>query len=277
MSRPVVVCCAITGSRPRKADNPAVPVAPAEQVESAQDAFESGATLLHLHVRDDNENPSFDPDRFATVMEGVARYCPGMVVELSTGGVDGDPSQRLAMLPLRPEMVALAPGSFNMPGGVYLNPPDVVHELGQAVVRMGIKPTLELFDLSMLYATAALIGQGLLPERPHFHIVLGGQAALPARRQVLDFMVAEIRDLFPDASWMASGLGSHQDLVMDWALSLGGHIRTGLEDNIRLTRHALAESNGQLVRRAVARCMDYGCRPANVAETRRMLGLPEHS
>lgn len=274
MSRPIVICCAITGSRPRKADNPAVPVSPAEQIESAHEAFEAGATVLHLHVRDEQERPCFLPERFAVVMEGVYEHCPGMIIELSTGGVAGSPADRAASLPLRPDMAAIALGSVNFPNGVYHNPPEVIDELARTCADLHIKPCIEVFDLSMVYTARTMCDQGLLREPLHFHIVLGGQGALPARRQVLDFIVAEIHNLFPDSTWMASGLGRHQDIVMDWALYLGGHIRTGLEDNIRITRDELVASNAQLVRRAADRCMNYGFRAASVAEARKILGLP---
>jgi len=273
MSRPVIIACAITGSRPRKSDNPAVPITPEEQIESTQAAFEEGATLVHVHVRDENENPSFDPERFGRVLEGVRKYCPGMIVELSTGGIDGAPSERAGMLPLHPDMAAIAPGSVDFGTGVLLNPPAVIESLSQETRDRGIKPTMEIFDLSMLYTTWRLVGQGLLVEPVHFHFVLGGLGSLPARRQVLDFLVAEMHDLFPQATWMASGLGQHQEVVMDWALSLGGHIRTGLEDNIRLTRDELAPSNAVLVRRAALRCVDYGTHAATTEEARRILGL----
>lgn len=274
MSRPVIIACAITGSRPSKADNPAVPVTPAEQIDSAREAFEAGATLLHLHVRDDQGRPSIDAERFAEVMDGVRAHCPGMIIELSTGGVAGAPSERAAMLPLKPEMAAIALGSVNFPNGVYLNPPEVLERLTRQVTDLGIKPTIEVFDLSMLYAARKYADQGLLRNPMHFHLVFGGQGALPARRQLLDFMVAELHDVFPDATWMASGLGQHQDVVMDWTLFLGGHIRTGLEDNIRLSRNELAPGNGELVRRAALRCVDYGARAATVDEARIILGLP---
>ncbi len=151
MSRPIVICCAITGSRPRKADNPAVPVSPAEQIESAHEAFEAGATVLHLHVRDEHERPCFLPERFAVVMEGVYEHCPGMIIELSTGGVAGSPADRAASLPLRPDMAAIALGSVNFPNGVYHNPPDVIDELARTCADLHIKPCIEVFDLSMIY------------------------------------------------------------------------------------------------------------------------------
>src|SRR3954466_12087721 len=117
--RPVVVAVAITGSVPRKRDNPAVPVTPAEQVESTHEAFEAGAPLVHIHVRNDDESPSSDPERFAAVQEGVRKHCPGMIVQFSTGGRGRDPSARGSALYLRPDMASLSTGSVNFPTPPY--------------------------------------------------------------------------------------------------------------------------------------------------------------
>src|ERR1044071_5423041 len=123
---PVVVTVAITGSLPRKKDNPAVPITPAEQIESTHEAFEAGATLVHLHVRNDDEPPPAAPERFAQVLEGIRRHCPGMITQVSTGGRSGAGRERGGMLHLRPDMASLATGSCNFPARVYENSPELV-------------------------------------------------------------------------------------------------------------------------------------------------------
>jgi uncharacterized protein (DUF849 family) len=271
--RPVVIAVAITGSVPRKRDNPAVPVTVPEQIESTQEAFEAGASLVHIHVRNPDESSSSDPALFAQVMTGVRRHCPGMIVQFSTGGRGRDPSARGSSLELGPDMASLSTGSVNFPSIVYENSPALIEDLATRMHRLGIKPEIEIFDLSMLHATRALADRGLLDERPHVQFVLGVKNALPAKRHLLEFMVQELHRLFPAATWTAAGIGRHQIEVAGWALEMGGHVRTGLEDNIRITRERLAASNAELVRLAADLCVQHGGRPANAAEARSLLGL----
>src|SRR5512135_252092 len=181
MTQPVIIGVAITGALPRKKDSPAVPVTPAEQVESTHEAFEAGATLVHIHVRNPDESPSSAPELYAQVQEGVRRHCPGMIVQFSTGGRGREQSQRGAMLYLKPDMASLATGSVNFPTGIYENPPDFVEALAKSMLEYGIRPEVEVFDLAMLYNAANLVKKGLIAERPHVQFVLGIPNALPAR------------------------------------------------------------------------------------------------
>jgi 3-oxoadipate:acetyl-CoA acetyltransferase len=272
--RPVVVTVAITGSVPRKADNPAVPVTPAEQVESTQEAFEAGASLVHIHVRNPDESPSSDPALFARVQEGVKKHCPGMIVQFSTGGRGREPSARGNALELRPDMASLSTGSVNFPNIVFENPPALVHELAAKMRANDVAPEIEIFDLSHLHAARRLADARLIGERPHVQIVMGVKNALPAEEHLLELMLSELRRLFPAATWKAAGIGANQALVMDWALARGADaVRTGLEDNIRLTRDRLAGSNAELVRDAVVALARHDRGPANPAEARAILGL----
>ena len=133
MTTPIIITTAITGAIPKKADNPAVPVTPSEQVESTHEAFEAGSALVHVHVRDKDENPSSDPDLYAEVKEGVEKHCPGMIVQLSTGGRGREPSQRGAMLSLAPDMASLATGSVNFPKQINENPPEFIDSLAASM------------------------------------------------------------------------------------------------------------------------------------------------
>src|SRR5215204_7571954 len=165
--RPIVIAVAITGSVPRKKDNPALPTTPAEQVESTHEAFEAGATLVHIHVRNDDETPSSDPERFAAVKEGVEKHCPGMIVQFSTGGRGRDQSARGSALYLKPDMASLSTGSVNFPTIVYENSPALVQDLATKMKENGIRPEIEVFDLSHLHGAKRLVEQGLTDERPH--------------------------------------------------------------------------------------------------------------
>ena len=272
--KPVVIAVAITGSVPRKADNPAVPTTPAEQVESTQAAFEAGATLVHIHVRNPDESPSSDPALFAQVQEGVRKHCPGMIVQFSTGGRGRDPAARGNALELRPDMASLSTGSVNFPTIVYENGAALVTDLATRMRANGVRPEIELFDLSHIHGARRLVDAGLMDARPHVQVVMGVKNALPADEHLLDLMLDEIRRQLPQATWTAAGIGANQARVMEWVLARGGDgVRTGLEDNVRISKDRLAASNAELVQHAAAAIARHGGRPATPAEARTALGL----
>ncbi len=273
MTKPVVITVAITGAVPRKKDNPAVPISPAEQIDSINEAYEAGASLAHIHVRNKDETPGSDPALFAEVQEGVRKHCPGMIIQFSTGGRGREPKDRGGMLYLQPDMASLATGSVNLATSIYANPPDFVEDLARTMLEHHIKPEVEVFDLAMLYNAARLVDKGLLKTPAHVQFVLGIANALPARRSVLEFLISESEDVLPGATWTAAGIGRHQLEVNRWCLELGGHCRTGLEDNLRYDKNRLARSNAELVGRIVELCGDYDRHPAMPAEARRILGL----
>lgn len=272
-SQPCVISVAITGSLPTKQQNPAVPITPSEQVESTHEAYEAGAALVHIHVRDDEGRPSSAPERFALVQEGVREHCPDMIIQFSTGGRGRKLDERGAMLHLRPDMASLATGSVNFPTSIYENPPDFVESLAKAIADNGAKPEVEIFDVAMLYTAVEMVKSGLLAAPAHVQFVLGLKNALPARRELLEFLVRELGELMPGATWTAAGMARHQLTVNHWALELGGHCRTGLEDNIRYDQTRLAASNAELVRRVAALTLEHGRRVATPAEARQLLGL----
>jgi len=270
---PVIITVASTGALPRKKANPAVPVTPTEQIESAHQAFEAGASLVHVHVRNPDESPSSDPELYGRVQEGVRKHCPGMIVQFSTGGRGRDKTARGAMLYLKPDMASLATGSVNFPDRIYENPPDFVDGLAKTMLDNGIKPEVEVFDLAMLYSAANLVKRGLLKDPPHVQFVMGIPNAMPARRSIFDFLRSEIADVLPKATWVAAGIGRYQWEVNQWCLATGGHCRTGLEDNLRVAPDRLASSNAELVKKIVDDCSRFDRRPASPAQARQILGL----
>jgi len=272
--RPVIVAVAITGSVPRKADNPNVPTLPNEQIESTHAAFEAGASLVHIHVRNDDETPSSDPERFARVQEGIRKHCPGMVIQFSTGGRGRDPGTRGNALQHCPDMASLSTGSVNFPTIIYENSSSLVLELANKMKTFEIAPEIEIFDLSHLHGAKRLIEAGLMSAHPHVQFVMGVQNAMPADEHLLDILLAECKRIIPGATWTAAGIGRHQAEVMGWALKRGADaVRTGLEDNIRATKGRLAKGNDELVEIAAALLNDYGVRPATTAEARASLKL----
>ena len=273
MSKPCIICVAITGSVPRKEDNPAVPITVDEQVESTQAAFEAGATICHAHVRNDDQTTSSDPEKFARLKEGLEKHCPGMIIQFSTGGRSGAGPERGGMLPLRPDMASLTVGSNNFPTRVYENPPDLVDWLASEMITYDIKPEIEAFDLSHIFQAAKMQEDGRLKGPAYVQFVMGVKNAMPVDREVFDFYLHTMKRLLPDSEWCAAGIARHQIEVNEWCVAAGGHARTGLEDNIRMNRDTLAPSNAALVERVVELCEQYERPVATAAEARAILGL----
>ena len=270
---PCIITVAITGSLPRKENNPAVPITIAEQVELTQEAFEAGATLAHLHVRNDDQTSSSDPAKFARLKEELERHCPGMIIQFSTGGRSGAGKERGGMLAVKPDMASLATGSCNFPTRVYENSPDLVDWLAAEMLAHDVKPEIEAFDLSMIFKAVEMEHAGKIKGPLHVQFVMGVKNAMPVDREAFEFYVATLKRLAPDATWTGAAIGKDQLTLNRWSLELGGHCRTGLEDNVRWDKSSLAPSNGALVGRVAELCAEYGRRPATVAEARALLHL----
>ena len=272
--KPCIICVAITGSLPKKSDNPAVPITVAEQVESAHEAFEAGArSCTPTSATTTAARP---PTRAASraLLEGLRRHCPGMIVQLSTGGRSGAGRERGAMLGLKPDMASLAVGSNNFPTRVYENSPDLVDWLASEMLVNKVKPEIEAFDLSHVFQAVAMADAGKLKAPLYVQFVMGVKNAMPVDRPVFDFYVETLKRLAPDAEWCGAGIGRHQITLNEWCVSSGGHARTGLEDNVRLDRDTLAPverrprpPRGRALREARAPGRDP-------AQARAILGLP---
>jgi 3-keto-5-aminohexanoate cleavage enzyme len=270
---PIIITTAITGAVPKKKDNPAVPTTPEEQIESTHAAYEAGSALVHIHVRNKDESSSSDPALFARVQEGVKKHCPGMIIQFSTGGRGRKQEERGASLTHRPDMASLATGSCNFPTAVYENPPDFIEGLARTMLEHDIKPEIEVFDVAMLYNAVNLAKRGLIKEPLHVQFVMGVTNAMPVRRKLLEFLLAELKEIAPTATWSAMGTARMQLEVNKWCAELGGHTRTGFEDNLKSGKDRLAASNAELVKLAVEAVAAHGRRPATPAEARKILGL----
>ena len=278
MTNPCIICVAITGSLPRKANNRAVPITVSEQIESTQAAFEAGASIVHAHVRNDDETPSSDPDKFAALKDGIEKHCPGMIMQFSTGGRSGAGKTRGGMLPLRPDMASLSVGSNNFPTRVYENPPDLVDWLAAEMLTYDVKPEVEAFDLSHILKASAMYAKGQIKDTPYVQFVMGVKNAMPADRHVFDFYVKTVKRLFgEDVPWCAAGIGAKQEVLNEWSVSAGGHARTGLEDNIRLDKDTLAPSNAALVAKLSTICAKHDRPVATPSRARAILGLERPS
>ena len=272
-NKPCILCCAITGSVPTKAANPAVPISISEQVESSLAAVEAGASIIHAHVRNADQTPSSDPDKFARLQEELRRHCPEVIIQFSTGGRSGAGQERGGMLSLRPDMASLSVGSNNFPTRVYENPPDLVAWLVSEMQKYEVVPEIEAFDLSHILQAVRLHDEGKLFGKLYVQFVMGVKNAMPADRTVFDFYVAQMQARAPQAEWCAAGIGPNQLVVNEWAIATGGHTRAGLEDNVRLDRSTLAPSNAALIARAAELCTRYERPVASPAQAREILGL----
>lgn len=274
MGHPCIICVAITGSLPRKVNNPAVPITVSEQVESTQEAFEAGATIVHAHVRNDDESPSSDPEKFALLKEGLQRHCPGMIIQFSTGGRSGSGKERGGSLYLKPDMASMSVGSNNFPNRIYENAPDFIDWLASEMQKYSVKPEVEAFDLSHIHQAIAMWKDGRIKDTPYIQFVMNVKNAMPADKDVFDYYVKTVRRLSPDSEWCAAGIGPKQIVLNEWSIAAGGHARTGLEDNVRLDKNTLAPSNAALVKRVTELCEQHKRPVASPVQARKLLGLP---
>ena len=273
MSNPCIICVAITGSVPTKSDNPAVPITIEEQIDSTSEAFKAGASIAHLHVRNNDGTTSSDPSKFEKLKKGLEKSCPGMIIQSSTGGRSGSGNERGGMLPLRPDMASLTVGSNNFPTRVYENSPNLVNWLASEMKAYNITPEIEAFDLSHIHQAIKMSNENTLHGKLYIQFVMGVKNAMPVDKNVFDYYVETVNRLAPNTEWCGAGIGAGQILVNEWAIAAGGHTRTGLEDNIRLNKNELAKSNAQLVELAASICEKYSRPVATHTQARKILGL----
>ena len=270
---PCIITVAITGSVPKKIDNPTIPITVSEQIESTRMCYDAGASLVHLHVRNEDESPSSDVNKFKELLAGIKESCPNMIIQFSTGGRGRSHEERGQMLYLKPDMASLATGSVNFPTSIYENPPSLINDLAHSMLNNSIKPEVEIFDLAMLYNAFELVKSGLLIEPVHVQFVFGIKNALPAKKDILKFQINELKKYLPQSTWTAAGLGKSQLIVNEWSLELGGHCRTGLEDNIKYDKTRLANGNEELVERLALLSNKFNRPVATPLEARKILGL----
>jgi uncharacterized protein (DUF849 family) len=273
MTTPAIITVAITGNITTKEMNPAVPTTIEEQVESTQGAFEAGATVAHVHVRDDEGKPCVDADRYGRLQEGLLKHCPGMIIQFSTGARCGNGESRADSFVHNPEMCSLSVGSVNLNTVIYANELSLVEYMCDKVLAHNIKPEVEIFDVSDLYTTKRLIDEGKITTPVHVQFVTGIKGAIPSKASLLEFLVKELKEEIPDCTWVATGVGRHQEFCNRWSLERGGHVRTGLEDNIWISKGVLAKDNAELVAKTAGLCAEYDRHPASVEEARQILGL----
>ena len=272
LSQPLIISAALTGSWPTKAQNPAVPITEEEIAEAALAAAEAGAAIVHVHVRDEHGKVTCDPARYARVRDLIETAGSDVIVNMSTGGGAGQTTdeQRMGPVALRPEIASFDCGSCNFGQTVFVNSPAFLDELASRMTANGVLPEIECFEPGHVANALRLVEEGKLTPPFWFQIVLNVRGAAPGTVKQLTHML----DMLPvGALWSVCAIGRAQ-LPMDLAaMAMGGHVRTGLEDNLYYHRGQLAESNAELVARIARIAAEIGRPLATPDQSRSLLGL----
>jgi 3-keto-5-aminohexanoate cleavage enzyme len=271
---PLIINAAITGMVPMPADNASLPVTIEQIVAEARRCADAGATILHIHARDEDGRPTWSPKTYSQIIDGIRENCPDLLVSASTSGrLWSDFEKRAAVLDCRPDFASLTPGSLNFATTASVNPPEIVRALATAMKERDIVPELEFFEIGMIdFARDYLVPKGFLHPPFYANLLLGSLGTLAASTRNLVHMV----DALPKGTvWSAAGIGRYQFQVNNLAMVMGGHVRVGLEDNLWMDSEKTdPATNPRLIERVVQVAEAIG-RPIASAEcARKIIGLP---
>lgn len=275
-SSPLIITCALTGAETTRLKQPALPITPEQQAAAAEEAVKAGASVIHLHVREDDGSPSQRVERFEEAISAIRESCPGVIIQISTGGAVGEALERRALpLTLKPEMASLNLGTMNFGEDIFYNHPRDILGLAQRMRTLGIIPELEIYEAGMLESALRLAHQGVLREPLHFQFVLGvpGGMSGDVRNLLHLHSLLPQHQANPALTWGVAGIGRYQLPLAVHALTLGGHVRVGFEDNIFYHKGELASSNAQLVGRIARIAREMGREVATPRVARELLGL----
>lgn len=269
----LIITAAMVGAETTRTTQPNLPVTPDEIAQAAFACYQAGASIIHLHVRNDDGTPTQSRERYRQTIAKIQERCD-VIVQVSTGGAVGMPvEERLQPVELKPEMATLTCGTVNFGKDVFMNSPGDLIAFAEALKQNGVRPEFEIFDAGMIENALHLHALGLVEPPFHFDFVLGVPGALPATPKNLLFLQESIPS---GASWCVAGIGRHQLPMAVLAVTLGGHVRVGFEDNVYYRKGELATSNAQLVARIVRIASELDRAVATPAEARAMLGIPRH-
>ncbi len=267
-----IITVAPTGAWPTKKDNPNIPITPQEIADDVYECYKAGASIAHIHVRDDEGKGTMDKVKFEETVRLIKEKCD-IVINCTTSGELGADNERRQehLRTIRPELASYDCGSMNWQhNAVFLNTPQFLEELGLTMQEYGIKPEIEIFDAGMIYNAKYYVRKGILKEPLHYQFVLGAAGGMAATVENLVFL----KSLIPKQStWSALGVGRGHIPIMLAAIAMGGHIRVGMEDNIMFSKDELAKSNKQLVVRAANIIRDSGNENATQDDAREILNL----
>ena len=267
----LIITAAISGAEASKEDNLNLPITPEEVAEEAFKAQEAGASIIHIHVRDKEGNPTQSKEVFAENIEAMKEKGVTAIIQPSTGGAAGMSWQeRIQPVYLEPEMATLDCGTTNFGNEIFVNDLPLMKNFAEEMNKLDILPELECFEPGHVHNALYLHKKGLLPKHLHFDFVLGVPGAMKASIKNLSFMVDQIPE---EATWTVAGIGRHQLPMATHAILMGGHTRVGFEDNIYYKKGELAESNAQLVSRIVRLADELGREVATPDEARQILGI----
>jgi 3-keto-5-aminohexanoate cleavage enzyme len=273
---PLVINLALTGMVPRRNDNPSVPLTPDEVAADVERCFTAGARVFHIHARDGDEGPTYQREVFAESIRRIKERVPAAIICVTTSGrLYRTFEQRSDSLNLdgnlKPELASLTLGSMNFPKQASVNEPEMISKLANRMAERGIVPELEVFDFGMLDYAHYLIGRGILKPPFVFNLLLGSLGALAATPVNLALLVERLP---PNAVWNAAGIGRFQFPMNALGVAMGGHVRTGLEDNLYMdAAKGDPASNLRLVQRIVDFASALGRSIPSPGEARRLLGL----
>lgn len=272
----LIVNAAITGMVPTKADSPHVPLSTEEVVACTRRVRDAGASIVHIHARDEHGKPTCDGGAYAELVEGIQEVCPDIITCVSCSGRKvSDVARRAACLQAGAEMASLTLGSQNFPNQAVQNPPEVICGLARRMRAAGVVPELEAFEPGFVNYARYLIHKEVLAPPYYFNLILGSLGTAPLDPVGLGYMVQLLPE---DATWAVGGIGRYQLDANVMAIAAGGHVRVGLEDNLHYDRErAELADNARLVERIVRIGREMGREPASPAEARRIIGLPERS
>lgn len=271
MDKLIITAC-ICGAEVTKEQNPNVPYTVEEIVREAKSAYDAGAAIIHLHVREDDGTPTQSAERFKECIDAIKKELPDVIIQPSTGGAVGmSNEERLSPTLLRPEMATLDCGTCNFGGDdIFVNTENTIIEFANRMNELGIKPEVEVFDKGMVDMAIRLNKKGIIKAPMHFDFVMGVNGGISGTPRDLNFMVESIP---AGSTWTASGVGRAEFPMVTMAILMGGHARVGFEDNVYLSKGVMAKSNGELVEKVVRLAKELGREIATPAEAREILGL----
>ncbi len=268
----LIIAAAICGAEVTKEQNPNVPYTVEEIGQEAEKCYKAGASIIHLHVRKDDGTPTQDKDRFEACIAEIRRRCPDVIIQPSTGGAVGmSNEERLQPVDLKPEMATLDCGTCNFGGDeIFVNTENTIKEFGEKMIELNVKPEIEVFDKGMIDMAIRLHKKGFIKAPMHFNFVMGVNGGISAGMRDFVFMKESIP---AGSTYTVSGIGRNEFPLAAMSMIEGGHVRVGFEDNVYLSKGVMAESNADLVEKAVRIAKELGREIATPAEAREILGL----
>jgi 3-keto-5-aminohexanoate cleavage enzyme len=266
----LIITAALTGAEVTKDIQPNLPVTPDEIAEAAYECWKAGASIVHVHARDAEGNPTQSGDVYKAIIDKIREKCD-IIVQPSTGGATWHtPEQRLQPVELAPEMATLSCGTCNFGNEVFMNTQENIEIFAKRMQELGVKPEIEVFERGMIDTAKGLVKKGLINAPLHFDFVLGVPGACPGNPEDLMYMVQQIP---AGSTWTVAGVGRYETPLSVMSIIMGGHVRVGFEDNVYYSKGVKADSNAQLVERVVRLAGELGREVASPDEARRILGL----